>query len=174
VKRWVDRWPYVLVVVVLAGAAVGAFVSYSDVGSGGTTAQRVGAWVRAADLGGSIGTVAGDLARAATAIADRRSATILHTDCGVLVSDVGAANGDLPSPDSRLTNLLSAAYTDAYQAGNDCYDAAGHAGMAASFRTERARSLSRLQEALALVRQLTGSSLSTTTTTQPGGGGIFG
>ncbi|MGH9043687.1 MAG: hypothetical protein ACRDVP_02415, partial [Acidimicrobiales bacterium] len=99
----------------------------------------------------------------------------VHTVCGVLVVDAQAANGELPTPDSQFTHLLSSAYTSAYEAGNDCYSsAAGDAVLTARARSEIAQSLAQLARALERFEQLAAKSLSTTTTTQPAVGGLFG
>ena len=99
----------------------------------------------------------------------------MHTICAVLLNDVEAANSDLPSPDLRLTTLLSDAYGLEGDAANDCYDAGStNAALQAKSARERSRAQTLLLQALARVARVTGHPVSTTTTVAPGGGGIFG
>jgi len=173
VRRWRVRWR-----IVAAGAgvvAIGAlaFLAYGGTDRNGTTAQQVHSWVQGSGLGQSIGTLVGDLARVKVAVAEHRGSGVLHTDCAVLVTDAQSSNGQLPSPDTALTDLLSSGYTLAYEAGNDCYDSGDtNAALLARAARERIKAEAKLQEAVTLVGRLTGAALSTTTTTQPGTGGF--
>lgn len=169
------RWTIVAAGAGVVVIGVLAFLAYGGTDHGGSPAAQVRSWVDGSGLGQSVGTVLGDAARVRVAVAEHRGAAVLRTDCGVLVTDTEAANGELPSPDTTLTDLLSAGYTLAYQAGNDCYDSGdtNQALLARSAR-ERIKAEAKLDEAVQRVGQLTHVALSTTTTTQPGGGGILG
>ncbi|HEY3943365.1 MAG TPA: hypothetical protein VGL60_12905 [Acidimicrobiales bacterium] len=151
----------------LAGCAPADYV--------GTPAQRVRTWVSSTQMGQAVGTILGDAARVDEAIKAHRGVTVVHTDCAVLLDDTEAANDNLPSPDGRLTDLLSDAYGVEGSAANDCYDSGGtDAELIAKSEREQAVARRGLLRALARVTQLTGRAVATTTTTQPGGGGIFG
>jgi hypothetical protein len=154
---------------------VGAFVAYGALGPSGTPRQQVTNWVKASQFGQTVGTLEGDAARVTTAVAQHKDTGIIHTICGVLLTDAQSANGDLPTPNSQLTDTLSRAYTLEYEAGNNCY-AGGATGRALLEKssTERIEAHADLVRALALVDQVLSRSVATTTTTEPGGGGIFG
>jgi len=166
--------------IVAAGAAVVAvgvlaFVSYGGTDHSGSTGTQVRSWASGAGLGQSIGTLMADTDRVRAALARHAGGPVLHTDCAVLVTDAESANGELPSPDGQLTTLLSDGYTLAYEAGNDCYDSGGtNPSLIERSTRERIKAEAELEEAVALVGQLTHAPLSTTTTTQPGGGSILG
>lgn len=169
------RWQIVVAGTAVVAIGVLAFMSYGGTGTTGTPGQRVRAWVNGSGLGQSIGTVVGDAARVRVAVDEHKGTGVLHTDCGVLLTDAQAGNGELPTPNGALTGLLSSGYTLAYEAGNDCYNSGGtNATLLARATKERIQAEAKLQEAVALVEALTGSPLSTTTTTQPGANGILG
>ncbi len=164
------RWKIVVAGVVVAAVGALAFLAYGGIGNG-TPTQRVKAWVNGSGLGQSIGTVVGDAARVRMAIDEHKSVGVLHTDCGVLLTDAQSANGELPTPDTQLTNLLSSGYALAYDAGNDCYASGGtNSKLLEKATTERIEAEADLLQAVNLVAQLTGHTLSTTTTTQPDDG----
>ena len=141
----------------------------------GRPSVRVSSWVASTQLGQSVGTVLGDASRVTTATREHRSTAVMHTICAVLLNDVEAANSDLPSPDLRLTTLLSDAYGLEGDAANDCYDAGStNAALQAKSARERSRAQTLLLQALARVARVTGHPVSTTTTVASGGGGIFG
>jgi hypothetical protein len=171
VSRGPARWKIVAAGVVVVAIGALAFMAYGGTSRSGTTAEQVRSWVNGSTLGQSIGTVVGDAARVGVAVDQHKAGTVLHTDCGVLLSDAQAANGNLPTPDSQLTNLLSSGYAFAYDAGSDCYNSGGtNEKLLARATKERIKSEAKLQQAVNLVDQLTGSTLSTTTTTQPDSG----
>lgn len=147
-----------------------AFLSYGNTQHTGSTAAQVRSWVQGSGLGQSIGTLVADTDRVRLAVSEHKGASILHTDCGVLVTDAEQANGELPTPDSQLTGLLSSGYTFAYEAGNDCYASGGtNQRLLERADHERIKAEAKLGQAVQLVDQLTHGALSTTTTTQPGG-----
>ena len=153
---------------------VGAFLAYGGLGPTGTPRHQMTVWVQASQFGQTVGTLEGDAARVTTAVAHHEDLGVIHTICGVLLTDAQSANGDLPTPNSQLTDTLSRAYTLDYEAGNDCY-AGGTTGTALLEKsaTERSRAHTQLARALALVEQVVGRTVPTTTT-EPGGSGIFG
>ena len=165
-------WLAAVVVVILG---VGAFVAYGVTSAGGTDRQRTANWVKANQLGQSIGTLNGDNARIDTLVRQGAGTNVLHTVCGVLLTDAEAANGNLPTPDVTLTDLLSKAYGLEGDAANDCYNA-GATNKALLARSARERSAAQVlfDQALGRAGSVTGSTVPTTTTTQPDEGGIFG
>jgi len=129
VSRWRPPAAGAVVCLGLLGAACGG-------GQGATLSAQVTSWARSTGYAGAIGTIDQDLRRV-DGTGD--SSNALKTYCDVLVTDVLMANQNLPTPDHRLTTLLSSAYSAAGDAGHDCLDAAG--GSAALLRrsaTERA------------------------------------
>jgi hypothetical protein len=90
--------------------------------SGTTLAAQVNNWATTAGFSASVSHIQADL-RQIDAGADH-PATIL-TYCQVLVTDALIANGNLPTPDQTLTDLLSTAYSEAGDAGHDCKAGAG-------------------------------------------------
>lgn len=170
-----SRWPLGAVAAVLVLFGAGAFLAYGGTRQGGTPRQQMASWVSATDLGSDVGTVIGDAARVTTVLDQHRGTGAIHTACGVLVTDAESGNGELPSPDTTLTNELSRGYTLEYDAGNDCYDAGTtNQKLLARFVSERTQALLVFRRALSLVERITGTTVSTTTTTQPDEGGIFG
>jgi hypothetical protein len=90
--------------------------------SGTTLSAQVTSWGKTAGLTASVSELQGDL-RQIDAVADRPAS--MATYCVVLVTDALMANGNLPTPDQTLTNLLSTAYSEAGDAGHDCQAGAG-------------------------------------------------
>jgi hypothetical protein len=141
----------------------------------GSMSTRVRTWVRQYQMGQDVGTVLGDAARVSAALAAGKGSSILHTDCLVLLDDTGNAVDQLPTPDGRLTTLLSNGYEQEADAATDCDNAgAQDATLLARSAKERARGRMLLEQALVRAEAVGGRPIPTTTTTQPGGGGIFG
>jgi len=169
------RWKVAAAGVGVLAIGIGAFFAYGGLGPTGTPRQRLVTWVRASQLGEVVGTLEADAARVTTALAEHKDTGVIHTVCGVLLTDAQSANGDLPTPDSALTITLSHAYELEYSAGNDCYSGAT-TGTKLLDRSaaERAQAHAQFVRALGIVKQVTRHTVATTTTTEPGGGGIFG
>ncbi len=167
------RWGVVAAGLVVVAIGVGAYYAYGQTGHTGSASQQVRSWANGTGLGQSIGNVVGDAARVRAAVDSHRGPGVLHTDCGVLLSDAQSANGELPSPNSQLTDLLSSGYALAYDAGNDCYNSNGTDRTLIDRATrERIEAEAKLQQAVNLVDRLAGFTMSTTTTTQPDAGGL--
>ncbi len=162
------RWSVVAAAVVIVGIGVGAYFAYGQTNHSGSPTAQLRSWVDGTDLGQSIGMVMGDAARVQVALEQHKAVGVVHTVCGVLLTDAQSANGELPTPDTELTNLLSSGYALAYDAGGDCYDSGGtNRALVAKALRERIKAEAKLTQALDLVDRLLGSVLSTTTTTQP-------
>ena len=139
----------------------------------GTPAHQVSAWVAGAGAGASIGTVEVDIKNVDLAFRQHDPAGEIRSVCGLLVDDSGTANGNLPTPDQKLSDDLSAAYTTAYDAGTDCYNGAnGDQKLLNSSTTLRAKAQSQMATALDRITAVTGKVPSTTTTTVPAGANV--
>lgn len=86
---------------------------------GRTLGQQVHSWATTTGLAASLSTLRND-ARRVGAVEARHDAAGVRTDCDVLVNDALGANQNLPSPDSTLTGILSAAYASASAGGRHC------------------------------------------------------
>jgi hypothetical protein len=87
--------------------------------------QAVRAWLHQSDYSHNRRTIATEVVTAESEL-DKpgTSAVALHTICGVLVTDVEAANASLPTPDRQATALLARAYVSLGEGANTCYNAA--------------------------------------------------
>jgi hypothetical protein len=86
------------------------------------------------------------------------------------------ANGLLPSPDPKVTDLLTQAYNLEGTAANECYDA-GTSNRTLLHTSERnaVKAEALYNQVLQRIRVIDGKTVSTTTTTTGNsGGGIFG
>jgi hypothetical protein len=167
---------YAAVAAVLVAVAVVAFVSYSSVSPSGTPRQRLARWVADTSLGQDLGALHDDGLDLKKVLAHHAGTTAVHTVCSVLSVTAEAANSNLPSPDTTLTQLLARAYGLEGAAGGYCYDAgASDRPLLEKSEAEQAQAQRLIDEALARVAAITGATVSTTTTTQPTSGtGIFG
>ena len=107
-----------------------------------------------------------------------RGSGALHAACSTIINDAQAANGNLPSPDSTVTDLLTQAYGHEGTAGNDCYGASGNASQLAKAEREGVKADALYDEAIQRIRAVDGKAPVTTTTAgntgNSGVGGIFG
>jgi hypothetical protein len=150
-----------------------ALTSCAGADQQGSAAHRMSVWVSGTGLGQDIGTLVADNARVPKVVPNGTGA--LHAACSTLVTDAEMANGELPSPDPVVTDLLTQAYSLEGTAGNQCFDAG------ATDKTLLAKSARNAIKAEALyaqvlqrIRQIVGRPVATTTTTENGSGGIFG
>jgi hypothetical protein len=160
-RRWVVVPAFVIVAAVTLTACAGA-------DQRGTLEQRVTAWSSATQFGQSVGTLYGDGQRIHKVIRLQRGAGAIHTDCGVLITDTGTVESNLPSPDQALTDALNSAATLDYQAGTDCYNGGGtDQALMRKANREMDQADAALRRAVARVEHLTRARVSTTTTTNP-------
>ncbi|MHB8317733.1 MAG: hypothetical protein ACYDEP_00665 [Acidimicrobiales bacterium] len=165
-----------LIVIVLS-IALGAFTLTSCAGADeqGSPAHRVQTWVVGTGFANSVGTLRADSTRIETVINEHHGSSAISTDCSVLVTDASAANDELPTPDPKLTGLLSRAYALEGSAGTKCYAAgAANKSLLEQSANDRSAANKLLNDAVARIVAITGKTVSTTTTTQPSSGGIFG
>lgn len=155
-----------LVGVTLAGALL-----LGGCGAGvqaGRSPGQVSSWMSQSGEGASIGQVQADSKNVDLALRDHNSSAAIKTVCALLSNDALTAIGDLPSPDSTLTNDLNTAFEDGAAAGKSCYDgAAGPASLLRRSATERAKLSALLTVAVDRVDAITGHPPSTSTTLAP-------
>lgn len=162
---------------VLVAVAVVAFVVVSSRGGSGTPRQQMVAWVADTGLGQDLGALRDDGRNVQKVVAGRKGTVAIHTVCDVLSLTAEAAHANLPSPDTRVTQLLSRAYTLDYDAGNNCYDAgAGNGRLLRKSAQELARAQHIVDQVLGRISSITGATVPTTTTTVPttGATDLFG
>ncbi len=138
----------------------------------GTPAHRVATWMSSGSGGATIGELEVDNRNVALALARHDPPPEVRAVCGLLATDAATGHGNLPTPDQQLTDILDRAYTDEFDAGSECYQAAGGgAAELARSAAARAAGLSLLEQAVQRVTAITGRVPSTTTTTVPPGSG---
>lgn len=150
-----------------------ALTSCAGADQQGSAAHRLSVWVKGTGLGQDIGTLVADNARVPKVVPNGSGA--VHAACGTLVTDAEMANGELPSPDPEVTDLLTQAYSLEGTAGNQCYDAGStDVTLLAKSARNAIRAEALYVQALQRIRQIDGKTVATTTTTVNGAGGIFG
>ena len=160
------RWASCLVVVATGLALAGC----AGVEQSGSPAHQVSTWVGGAGAGSAIGAVEVDIRNVDLALDQHDPTGELRSVCALLASDAATANGNLPTPDQKLTDDLSDAYATAYDAGNDCYNGSGgNDKLMATSAALRTKTVNQLATAVARITAVTGQVPSTTTTTAPAG-----
>ena len=153
--------------VLLLGATVLAGCAGPE--ESGPPSARVSAWVSTAGGGAAIGTLEVDSANIDHALADHQSASAVKTVCALLTNDAETAIGNLPTPDTQLTDDLNNAYEDGAAAGDDCFKGAGGSpSLLRRSAEERKALLPLLTTALDRIASITGRTPSTTTTSPDG------
>jgi len=105
----------------------------------GNPAHQVAEWANGASLSTNDGYIVADVKDIDQGIASRQLIAT-HTACDGLGTDAGTAYGELPTPDSELTNELNNAYLDFTNAAQKCSDARSFAGTGfAAYEREIAR-----------------------------------
>ena len=153
--------------VLLLGATVLAGCAGPE--ESGPPSARVSAWVSTAGGGAAIGTLEVDSANIDHALADHQSASAVKTVCALLTNDAETPIGNLPTPDSQLTQELDNAYEKGAAAGDDCFKGAGGSpSLLRRSAEERKALLPLLTTALDRIASITGRTPSTTTTSPDG------
>jgi hypothetical protein len=136
----------------------------------GTPAEQVTTWMSGVAEGSSIGAVEADVRNVDASLSRHDPVGELRSVCALLASDAANGNGNLPSPDQKLTNDLSNAFATAYDAGDDCYNGSGgnQKQLSESARL-RTKAMAQMVTAVARITAVTGQVPSTTTTTLPPG-----
>ena len=136
----------------------------------GTPAARVTTWVQGAGGGAAIGTVEVDSRNIDQALAHHDRPAAIRSVCALLTNDAETAIGNLPTPDTTLTDALNAAFEEAAAAGDDCYQgAAGDARLLRRSASERVRLLPMLEAAVERITAVTGHTPTTETTAPQSG-----
>ena len=142
----------------------------------GSPAHRMSVWVGGTNLGEDIGTLIADNARIPRV--EGNGAGALHAACSTMLNDAEAANTELPSPDSEVSDLLTEAYGLEGTAANDCYDSGGtNRQLLTESRRDTIKAEALFNQVLQRIRAIDGQVPSTTTTvgnSGNSGGGIFG
>jgi hypothetical protein len=139
----------------------------------GTPAHRLSEWVSGTGLGGDIGTLNADNARIPLELPNGTGG--MHAACATVENDAEMANGELPSPDSQITDWLSTAYGLEGTAGTECYNAGvTNKKLLAKAERDAAMAHQLYERVLIRIQSINGKVVSTTTTTDNATGGIFG
>ena len=166
-RRRARRGSLALAALVLLGASL--LVGCAGPEESGPASARVSAWLSGAGGGAAIGTLKVDSANIDHALAQHQPSAAIKTVCALLTNDAETAIGNLPTPDTRLTDDLNNAYEKAAAAGDDCYQGAGgSASLLHRSAAERVALLPLLTAALDRIESITGHTPSTSTT-QPDG-----
>ena len=138
----------------------------------GPPAARVTTWMQGAGGGSAIGTVEVDSRNIDHALAHHDPPSAIRTVCALLTNDAETAIGNLPSPDTLLTDELNAAFEDAAAAGDDCYSGAGgNVHLLRRSASERAKLAPLLSSVVARITEVTGHTPTTATTAPQAGPG---
>jgi hypothetical protein len=160
---------------VLVAVGVVAFLSFQGVSTSGTPAQQLSRWAADTTLAQHLGALHDDALDLDKVLAHHSGSGAVHTVCSVLSVTAEAANAELPSPTTALTQLLAKAYALEYEAAGYCTTGAVDKQRLAKSAATRAQAERVIAQALAQVAAVTGRTPATTTTTQPTAGtGIFG
>ncbi len=141
----------------------------------GSPAHRMSVWVSGTNFGADVGTLVADNARIPKVVPNGAGA--LHAACSTMLNDAEAANTELPSPDSEVTELLTRAYGLEGTAANDCYNSGGtDTKLLTESRRDSIKAEALYDQVLQRIRVVDGRVPSTTTTVGNSGnsGGIFG
>jgi hypothetical protein len=139
----------------------------------GSPSHRMSSWVKGTNLGEYIGTLTADNARLPKDV--HNGARAVHAACGTMLDDAEMANGELPTPDSQVTEWLSTAYNLEGTAANECYSAGStNKGLLEKAERETVKAEALYSRALIRIESIDGQEPSTTTTTENGPISIFG
>ncbi len=135
----------------------------------GPPATQISGWLTVSGGGAAIGQVEVDSRNIGLAIARHNPGSAVKTVCALLTTDAQTAIGNLPTPDTVLTNDLNVAYQDAAAAGNDCYNGSdGDKVLLRRSASERDKLPPLLTAAVDRISSLTGKVPSTSTTLPSG------
>jgi hypothetical protein len=158
-------WLVIGLVVVLA-AGIAAFAAYGHGGHSGSASQQLESWVSSTGLGQEIGALEGDSANVRKALAGHEGTTAVRTVCAAMANDAQTFNGNLPSPDTQVTQLLARAYGLDYDGAEACYRAGStNQPLLVESARDRSKAAGLFGRVLQRIRAVTDHPLSTTTTT---------
>jgi hypothetical protein len=157
------RWLVVVGVTLAATVLLAGCTAQS-----GDPSKQVSTWMSQSGDGTLIGQVEVDSRNVDLALKDHNTSSAVKTVCALLSTDALTGIGNLPSPDTALTNDLNSAFEDASAAGKDCYDGAtGSDSLLQRSARERTRLVPLLDAAVDRVEAVTGHVPSTSTTLAP-------
>jgi hypothetical protein len=163
------RWTSWVVVVVVVVTGCGILAGCAGPEESGPPAARVTAWMSGAGGGAAVGGLEVDSRNIGFALSRHNPPAAIKTACALLTNDAETAIGNLPTPDTQLTNELNTAYEDAAAAGDACFQgASGQASLLRKSATERSKLGSLLAVAVDRIETITGHTPSTSTTEADG------
>jgi hypothetical protein len=119
--------------------------------------------------GAAVGALQVDSRNIGYALSHDQAPAAVKTACALLTNDAETAIGNLPTPDTQLTDELNAAYEDAAAAGDACFQgASGRASLLRTSATERSKLGPLLAVAVDRIEAITGHTPSTSTTEADG------
>jgi hypothetical protein len=167
----VGAWRHRPGVVTAAVLVVGSLTLCGcTLGQVGPPATQVTNWMSTSADGAAIGQVEVDSQNIDLALAHRDAPSEIKTVCALLTTDAQTAIGNLPSPDTTLTDDLNTAYEEAAAAGTDCYNGASGGSLLRRSAAERKKIAPLLSVAVDRVATITGHTPSTSTTMASGAG----
>ncbi len=156
--------PAVLASVIAIGSLMMAGCTLDPSGS---PASQMNGWMTTSGGGAAIGQVEVDSANIDLALARHDPPSAIKTVCALLTTDAQTAIGNLPTPDTTVSDDLNNAYENAAAAGNDCYNGSAGGALLARSAKERAKIVPMLGSAASLIAAITGHVPSTSTTLAP-------
>ncbi|HEX3981124.1 MAG TPA: hypothetical protein VHW93_07870 [Acidimicrobiales bacterium] len=154
---------------VVVAAGCGMLAGCAGPEESGPPAARVTAWMSGAGGGAAVGALLVDSRNISYALSRRQAPAAIKTACALLTNDAETAIGNLPTPDTQLTDELNAAYEDAAAAGDACFQgASGKASLLRKSATERSKLGPLLTVAVDRIGAVTGHTPSTSTTEADG------
>jgi hypothetical protein len=147
--------------VLLVGGVILCGCTFDQVGPPATQVKN---WMSMSADGAAIGQVEVDSQNIDLALSHHDAPSEIKTVCALLTTDAQTAVGNLPSPDTTLTDDLNTAYEEAAAAGNDCYTGASGGALLRRSAAEREKIGSLLTVAVDRVTTITGHTPSTSTT----------
>jgi hypothetical protein len=154
-------------VVVVAGSGILAGCAGPE--ESGPPAARVTAGMSGAGGGAAVGALQVDSRNIGYALSRHDTPAAIKTACALLTNDAETAIGNLPTPDTQLTDELNSAYEDAAAAGDACYQgASGQSSLLRKSATERSKLGPLLAVAVDRIQAITGHTPSTSTTEADG------
>ncbi len=144
-----------------ASAAVAlAAVALAGCGATQSPAAAVSSWANDNSVGAAVADLYNDSLGIVHAIGAHEAGLQIRTDCQEALQNALGANGDLlPTPDTRLTDLLSNAIDQFAHLDGQCSSASATNAVLASVVVERRAAVGALQEAVLREEAVTGSPL---------------
>jgi hypothetical protein len=150
-----------VVVVVLS---FGGLISACTLDETGPPATQVANWMSTSGSGADIGQVEADSDNVTYVLAHHETPSQIKTACALLTTDAQTGIGNLPTPDTELTDDLNNAYEDAAAAGTDCYHGASGGSLLVRSAQERGKLGPLIATAVDRIEAITGRTPSTSTT----------